>query len=256
MGLLGKLLQAFFAINRRACLRIERYLPQAREDIFEVYVKRVAHHVNSLPSPIVVDVGGGKSCPFARYIGCAARATIIAVDVSREELAGNHTVQARLVSDVAKALPFRPQVVDVITSRSFLEHVRDVRGCVKNAAEVLRTRGYLIHLFPSRNAVFALMNRAVPNALARRLLDIFAPPECGGAVGFPAFYNGCDYSAMSALLREQQFVIVEVKLSYYQSRYYDFFLPFFLVSAFYEIAIQLLGLKGLAAYILIVARKR
>ena len=45
-------------------------------------------------------------------------------------------------------------------------------------------------------------------------------------------------------------------LSYYQSRYFGFFVPLYLMSALYEALIRALGIRDLSAYLLIVARKR
>ncbi len=50
--------------------------------------------------------------------------------------------------------------------------------------------------------------------------------------------------------------MVGVHTSYYQSQYFDFFVPLYLVSALYEALIQALGVKNLCAYLLIVARKK
>ena len=47
-----------------------------------------------------------------------------------------------------------------------------------------------------------------------------------------------------------------MRVSYYQSEYFDFFVPFFLLSALYELIVRALGLRDLGAVALVVARRR
>ena len=58
------------------------------------------------------------------------------------------------------------------------------------------------------------------------------------------------------MLETQGFEVEDSTVSYYQSRYYDFFFPAYLVSAAYELIARASGRKDLAAYLLVVARKR
>jgi hypothetical protein len=58
------------------------------------------------------------------------------------------------------------------------------------------------------------------------------------------------------LLEKHDFKVMKIHLSYYQSRYFTFFFPLFIVSAFYEVLLYALGAKKLCAFLLVVARKR
>ena len=78
--------QKFVTANRKVCSRIEPHLPQARTNIFELYKRLISHYMNSRTGQVVVDVGGGRSCPFANYRDPATKAKIIAIYVSEEEL--------------------------------------------------------------------------------------------------------------------------------------------------------------------------
>lgn len=100
--------------------------------------------MNLKHNQIVVDVGGGKSCPFAKYKDPKMRTKIIAVDVSSEEMENNHDVDEKRVANIIQGLPFENEEVDLIVSRSALDHF------VINSKKVLKRNGYFIHLFPSR----------------------------------------------------------------------------------------------------------
>ena len=248
-------LNAFFAINRKVCRRLEVFLPQAKTSIFDQYTRTVADVVNGRPrNAVVIDVGGGKQCPFAHSLKGPGHAAIIAVDISEDELRQNNDVNGKLVADIVQGLPFRSRTVDLITSRSVLEHIQDVSRFVTHASEVLKPDGYFVHLFPSKFAPFALLNRLLKGA--SRAVVHFILPESKGICGFPAVYNECYFSAIRNLLLNNGFELVDVKPSYYQSQYFDFCFPLFAVSAGYEVLVKLLGLRNLAAYLLVVARRR
>ncbi|HZB81365.1 MAG TPA: hypothetical protein VE288_00775, partial [Rubrobacteraceae bacterium] len=83
----------------------------------------------------------------------------------------------------------------------------------------------------------------------------FLRPQYKGICGFPAFYDNCYYSGIRTVLEKHGFKIVGMHISYYQSPYFNFFVPLFLLSATYEMLIRALEVKDLAAYVLIIARK-
>jgi SAM-dependent methyltransferase len=257
MGLtsgITRALHAFFAINRKACKRLEGFLPQAI-NIFGLYAQAVRDAINASPThAIVIDFGGGKHCWFAGVLNGERSTTVIALDISASELSDNQDVNAKVVADVAQGLPFRNGTVDLIASSSVLEHLEDVRGFVVQASEVLKPGGYCVHLFPSKFAPFALINQLLPKAASRKLVH-FLLPHSKGICGFPAVYNLCYDSAIRSVLLENGFELLEVKLSFYQSQYFDFCFPLFALSASYEALVKLLDLRNLAAYVLVVARK-
>jgi ubiquinone/menaquinone biosynthesis C-methylase UbiE len=85
---------------------------------------------------LVVDIGGGRRCLFAKHRRSAA--TIVAVDISPEELSHNEDVDRRIVADATKKLPFESDSVDVVCSRSVVEHLPDVDHFLAEAHRVLR----------------------------------------------------------------------------------------------------------------------
>jgi 2-polyprenyl-6-hydroxyphenyl methylase/3-demethylubiquinone-9 3-methyltransferase len=141
----------------------------------------------------------------------------------------------------------------MIVSRSVLEHLTNLEAFVARSAASLKPGGAFIHLVPLRNAPFALLNRALPAWLSRRVMYFFHPRTVG-ICGFPAYYDRCDVKSLSQLLELHGFEIEECRVSYYQSRYYNFFVPLYLASVLYELVASALRRPGLAAYALIVAR--
>jgi SAM-dependent methyltransferase len=249
------MLHRFFDVNRRASRWLERRLPHAREDLFEVYETVVARHMNERPAQVVADVGGGKNCPFAKHRRPELGTRIIGVDVAPDELRENRDVDETRVANIMLGLPFTDDEVDLIVSRSVLEHLTDVEAFITRSAAALRPGGVFIHLVPARYAPFAVLNRALPAWLSRRVMYFFHPRTVG-ICGFPAFYDRCDHASLLELLDRHGFDVEECRVSYYQSRYYNFFLPFYIASVLYDLAASALGRPMLGAYLLIVARRR
>lgn len=248
------MLRKFFDINRRLSDKVEVRLPHRWPSIYDLYEEMVARRMNSGEGKVVVDVGGGKSCPFAKFRKPELNTKIIAVDVSSESLSENRDADETRVANIMRELPFEDDSVDLVVSRSVLEHLQSVEEFVKNSKSILKPGGHFIHLFPSKFAPFALINQLLPNRLGKRVLHLLFPAT-KGIGGFPAFYDNCHHSAIVSLLEKHGFEVREEHAYYFQSAYFGFFFPLFMLSVLYELLIRAVGAKDLAAFVLISARK-
>jgi SAM-dependent methyltransferase len=239
--------------NKALCAAIEQYLPQA-SDYKKEYADTIACYMNALQPPaIVVDAGGGQKCDFARYREIGSGVRIIAVDVSEDELENNYDVDERCVADVTEDLPFKTGEVDMVVSYSLFEHLRNSEAFVINSSRVLKPGGYFIHLFASKFAPFAIANQLLPAELSKSLLKILKPESSD--IGFDAYYDRTYASAIKQLLIRHGFEVISLRTHYYQSRYWDFFTPLFVLSVLYELVVYRIDAENLAAHVLVVARK-
>jgi ubiquinone/menaquinone biosynthesis C-methylase UbiE len=245
----------FMRANQAVSATIADRLPHAKPNLHEVYTEAVGEHVRASNEGLVIDVGGGRTCPFAHYRRPGSRVKIVALDISAEELALNHDVDETRVADVAQEMPFDDSTVDLVTSSSVLEHVKDVEGFVRNASHALKPGGAFIHVFSCRYAPSALLNRFLPNWLTRRILH-FVIPGSEGILGFPAYYNRCYASAVRAMLDRNGLEVIELRAGYFAADYFGFFVPVFLGVAGYELITCALNAENLAPVLLVVARKR
>jgi SAM-dependent methyltransferase len=244
----------FVATNVRVSRALGARLP--KDELQSQYRESVTSLLQSLhDGGLVVDVGGGKVCHYAGHRAPGSRARIVAVDISAEELASNNDVDESRVADVTEGLPFADEEVDLITARSVLEHLRDTDAFVRHAARTLKPGGHLVIMFPGRNAPSALLNRLLPESVSRRLVHSLVP-DSRGRLGFPAHYDRATLREMQRTLARHDLEPVDIQLSYWQSPYFEFFVPLYLVSLGYEYGARLLGAEALAAAILVVARKR
>lgn len=244
----------FIRANQAFCARLENVLPTAKGHTFRQYPVAVAECIAAEKLRRIVDVGGGKTCAFAALTPAGWGGKILSLDIAPEELLHNQCVDLRMVSDVTQGLPVQDGALDMITSRSVLEHLADLEAFVVGAARAIRPGGYFIHWVPNKFAPFAVVNAMLPNRIAKKMLH-YLDPATKGICGFPVVYDRCYPSAMEKLFAAHGFEVLEVRPSYFQSRYYAFFAPFFLLSTLYEGTMQFFGVRNLCAHYLIVARR-
>jgi ubiquinone/menaquinone biosynthesis C-methylase UbiE len=244
-------IRALVESNRRAATAIERRLPYA-EPLTGDYELAVAQAMNA-SAGLVLDIGGGRRCIFAKHRRSAAK--IVAVDISADELSHNGDVDDRIVADATRRLPFADNSVDVVCSRSVVEHLPAVDSYLAEAHRVLRPGGLTVSLFPSKNAPYALVKRALPHIVGRRLMHL-NKPYSSPFVGFRTYYDQCTLRAMKRALARHGFEIVETRVSYYQADYFKFLFPLYLVNLALELAARSARCTPLAAGVLIVARKK
>lgn len=244
MSLLLRFLQA----NRRLSARLDR-----REDaaLYARYDNDVARALSGLPDgAIVVDLGGGRSCSFADRLPAQHALTIVAVDVSADELAANTTVDQTLVADVSRDIPFADGEVDLLVSRTLLEHVPDVQGAARAMARVLKPGSQTIHLLPCRYALFAIVARVIPFALAKRILHNVIP-ESEGVVEFDVFYDQGHPRALERAFLAAGFRDVSVECTWDQTDYFQSFFPLFVLVLIYQRLAAACQLRVLASYAIV-----
>lgn len=247
-------IRAFIRWNRSVCKRIESCLPQAAASIETQYLNAVEKYMNARGNQVIVDVGGGRSCRFAARRDPSLQNRIVCVDVSGDEMQFNRDVDEKRVCDIMQDLPFEAESVDLLVSRSVLEHLEQQDRFLANSYRVLKPGGVCVHLFPSKYALFALINQMLPAKISRWLVNsVFEGTK--GILGFPAIYDKTYDTAFRSALAAAGLSVEEIQNGYYQSSYFSFFVPFFLISAFYEMCVMRLGIRNLCAYLLVIARK-
>jgi ubiquinone/menaquinone biosynthesis C-methylase UbiE len=258
MSSVGQVTTGFIRLNRRLVRRIERTLghPPGYEQspMQSWYIKTVAEYANAQSGQVIVDMGAGMHCHFAALLEPDKRSRIIGVDISAEAMASNDALDEKVVANAEHGLPLPDAEADLVVSMLLLEHLTRVQPVGREIHRVLRPGGYSIHIFPSRNAPFALLNRYLPRRLTRRLLRSLIPGS-EGLQGFPAYYDHCSPGEMERLFARSGFRVVRTEWSSYQSDYFGFFLPLYLLSLAYDVIVQRLSIGHLAATVLIVTQK-
>jgi SAM-dependent methyltransferase len=202
---------------------------------------------------VVLDLGGGRSCIYAKEVEPPGRVKLIAVDISPEELAFNIDVDETRVADVAGRLPVPDASVDVILSRALLEHVNGVPAAIREMARVLRPGGVALHLVPCRYSLFGMAARLLPFGPLLRLTLKFAPWFRDERFGFPVHYDHCFPGALERDFREAGFSEVQLQISWSCESFFVGIYPLYLLHAFYERVVRGLRIRRLAAYTVVKA---
>jgi ubiquinone/menaquinone biosynthesis C-methylase UbiE len=218
---------------------------------FDIYERTVMRELRARNGALTVDVGAGAVCSYAHRK--PPRTVIIGLDIAAEPLRANTDVDAGVVADASYRLPMSDDSVEVLTTRSVLEHLGDVDRFVAESSRVLRPDGVAIHLFSCRGSWFARLNRALGEEWARRLL-YSVHPQSRQAGGFEALYQGCTVDDMSSIHRAQGFEVIDAR-AYYGTNYAYFFIPVFILVSLYELTLQALNLRNLAATVVLAAQK-
>lgn len=248
----GKFMGKFREWNRQWCLHFLEMHPLDKQDINRVYEKTVASYLE--PDMLIYDVGGGKHCRYRKSIDKETM-MIYALDISDEELAANTGLDGKIVTDVCKKIPIPYGQVDMITSSSVCEHLKNPFDYYENASKALKKDGVFINLFPCRYAIFAMINRILPKKFAKNLLYFFLPgakKDCG----FPAYYEDLYYKKIIDDYHKAGFKIEKIYLRYLQADYYTFFIPLFLINYAWDACMKKFRCKNFCTHMMIVARKK
>lgn len=214
----------------------------------------VAEAMNTRPGLAVLDVGGGSAAPFASHRRPELGTWLIGTDILEEQMRHNRAVDARIVSDACRGLPLRGDSVDLVVTRSVMEHLPDNLQFLTECRRVLKRGGRAFCVMPSRRAPFAWINRLLPERLKQRLLYAFYP-EWRDACGFRAHYDRCTWPEMVTAFESAGFRVERVELRYYQSIYFKFFVPLYVLSLIYDLTIWAMAARRLCCQMFIVAER-
>lgn len=247
------LLRSFFALNKRLSQAITPdHFHEA--NVFAAYHKIGAILLSHPNTKVVLDVGAGKQWHFPKHYKGWYGIKLIGLDIDGAEMKENLLLDEKVECDAVEQIPLPPESVDLVMISSGIEHFSNNQKFLKNAFDVLGPGGYLIAQFPGRYAPFAVANRLLPNSTSKKLLAA-SMGETAEHLGFTAHYDRTNYSAFRKMVQASGFKVIYHLPGYNSSSYFEFFVPFYLVSYLCDSAMHAAGLRDLAAYNLWVLRK-
>lgn len=205
------------------------------------------------PGMHIADVGGGKKpildSEFIRQFGI--RYSGLDIDAEELALAPAETYHQTHIIDLTK-LPedFRPNF-DLVICKSTLEHVEDAEAALVALVQILKPGGMCYINVPCRKALFARLNRLLPNNLKRRVLHTVYPHKSSD--GFEAHYDRATPPEYVQMLREHG-IEPQYLVQHYWSSYFGALLPVYIIWRLAS-ALQLLFDSGYCERFEIVFRK-
>ncbi|MCA9326497.1 O-antigen ligase family protein [Candidatus Saccharibacteria bacterium] len=196
---------------------------------------------------IIYDIGGGKRPFVGTQLEKPKGTKVIGIDIDANELknAPKGAYYKTVVADIgAKHIKLPQEKASMLICEAVLEHVSNNKQATKNIADMLKPGGVACIFVPSRYALFAVINRWIPESLKRKMLfSIF--PEAAHAQGFPAYYNHCTAQQLTRLFKQAGLEVQETR-HYYESNYFTFFFPLHVVWRLYQFVCWLF-VRGSAA---------
>jgi SAM-dependent methyltransferase len=201
----------------------------------------------------IYDVGGGKRPYLNADKKKALKATLIGLDIDKEELqqAPEGTYDKIICADIANYQG--NQDADIVICQALLEHVKDVENAFKAIASILKPGGLALIFVPSRNAVFARLNIILPQNIKKAILH-YVYPSTARVQGFPSYYDKCTPSEFKRLAASNHLSVIEERY-YYISSYFSFFFPAYLVWRLWVLLFQVLMKEQAAETFSFVIRK-
>lgn len=242
------MLRNFVRLNRNAARWLETTWPRVfgAPDYTAELKRRIDEDIKARSPAMILEVGGIdrpllKRTPHYTYVG---------LDI--EERPDCYNVYDKfLVQSIEDPVSLN---VDMVTSITVMEHVRNNRAAVRAIFETLIPGGVTHHYIPSKWHPYSIALRIVGPALQKRLIQALRP-DAASVTGYPAFFDHCSPAAMSRLFLDAGFEDVDVLPFYRASDYFAFFLPAYLIVALLENLCAGLGAKLFCSGFVISARK-
>jgi SAM-dependent methyltransferase len=197
---------------------------------------------------VVVDAGAGKESEVGALLRSKG-ARVVGFDLA---MRGDPRIDYGR-ADLA-ALPLRDGSIDLVISRSVLEHLPEPIIVWREIARVLKPGGYFVALTPNAFDYVSVAARLIPHRFHSRIARSFDPR--GESDFFPTFYRSNSVRDVRAFACSAGFSAVSVeRLTQYPAAL-TFHWMAFLAGMAYERLTRLAPLAFLRPWLLIVARKR
>lgn len=176
----------------------------------------------------IYNLGGGSRPCIDLETKQRLNITLVGLDISAEELdaAPAGVYDRKIVGDLCDFVGDAD--ADAVVCQATLEHVQNTRGAFRGLATSINRDGRVFLFAPSRNAMFARLNRILPQNLKRALLFAIYPNKAEGHDGFKAYYDQCTPSQIEAIARANGLEVCERRL-FWMSSYATFFTPAFVL---------------------------
>lgn len=225
-----------------------RYLEPWRAPFYEVIHPRLGEGMT------VLDVGSGRA-PAITPSQRPRDITYVGLDLSRDELryAGAAVYDELVVADVTDPVPSLVGRVDLAVSWQVFEHVKPLDVALDNLFTYLKPGGTLVSLFSGGWSAFGVVNRLLPNAVGKRLVERSMRRSESKQPVFPAYYDRCSDRALRKMTGAWS--NVEILPLFRAANYFHFSRS--LTSAYlsYENVIHRAGMNNLATHYLLVAQR-
>jgi SAM-dependent methyltransferase len=159
--------------------------------LWQGYQDQVVKLARSNGVNTVAELGGGANPFVADTERWGFAEHRIVVDISARELAKAPDHVVVRVADLCQPINNDLTSYDLVFSKMLCEHLPNPRVFHENCFKLLRPGGLSVHFFPTLFTFPFVVNKFMPETLARKVLDKVQPGrlELGNLDKFPAYYR-------------------------------------------------------------------
>jgi ubiquinone/menaquinone biosynthesis C-methylase UbiE len=155
----------------------------------------------------VVDAGCGANAPL--LVNLVGRANnLIGVDLVKFNPNLLNKGMTFLNSDLAK-MEIDDSSVDIVISRSVLEHIKDVENVYREIHRILRPGGKFIFLVPNMWDYVSILSYLIPNKLHKIIVNKFTGRP--GEKTFDTYYESNTKGSIQRLVKKTGFDIISLE---------------------------------------------
>ncbi len=155
------------------------------------YKQFILELVDKHQAKTICEIGGGANPLIEAKYMHTNNIDYSILDVSEEELFKAPKEYKKIKADISAPEIMIKAKFDLVFSKMLAEHIKDAKQFHRNILKMLNSGGLAVHFFPTLYTIPFLVNRLVPEKLASRFLNYFAPRDSYQYAKFPAYYSWC-----------------------------------------------------------------
>lgn len=226
--------------------KIQQKYFKSSDHPYRIYERRIGEMLK--PGQTLMDAGCGYTAPLLQiFKGKAGR--LVGVDLVEFRRSEKTEGIDLIRSDLAK-IDLPSGSVDLIVSRSVLEHIKDIKPVYVEMNRLLKPGGHFFFLVPNLHDYVSLISWMVPNGLHSWIVAKAEGRDPKDT--FPAFYKSNTKASTSRLAAETGFEFVSIDyLGQYPSMLKFNAIVFALGTAYEKLISGVDALKFLRGWILV-----
>ncbi len=236
--------------SRTYSQRLKERFYRSEDHPYRIFQREIEQYVK--PGDVLLDAGCGRQAEVLKqFRGKAGR--LIGADLVQFDPAVLNTELELFNRDLAN-LQLEANSVDVIMSRSVLEHLPEPLRVYLELYRVLKPEGYFIFLTPNLFDYTTAVSKVIPNRLHPWIVSKTEGREEQDT--FPAYYRSNSFRSVSRLAAESGFQVVSLRyLSQYPSYFMFSPLLFLLATSYERLITRFHSLQFLKGWLLAVLKK-
>ena len=208
--------------------KIQKRFYQSENHPFRVYQRQIENYLH--PGQVLLDAGCGRHAERLIEIGNRA-CKLIGVDLVEADATVLMNNIEYYKADLTN-IPIESASVDIVISRSVMEHLAEPVKVYNEIYRVLKPGGFFVFLTPNLFDYVSLLSKTIPNKYHGFMVKLLTGREEEDT--FPTYYRSNTKSQILNLSKESNFKVVSINFLNQDPHYFQSVLPLYCVGVAYE----------------------